>query len=303
MRFRNGLAVPIALLFMALLFGACAAQAQIVVVDDAGETVRLERPARRIVSLAPHVTEQLFAAGAGARIVGAVEYSDYPPEARRIPRVGDNRAIDIERVLAMKPDLLVAWFHGNVGRQIDQVRALGLPVYYSQPRTLDDIARGLEQMGTLAGTEKIAASAARGFRERVRGLRERYAAREPVSVFYEIWNRPLYTVNGEHLISDVIRLCGGTNVFAGLRVLAPTVTQEAVLKADPVAIVASGMAAGAQPEWLDDWKTWPDLQAVRLGNLFSIDSDLINRHGPRIVEAARQVCDVLELARTRKLRR
>ena len=124
MRFRNLQAV-----FGALLLGACAAQAQIVVVDDAGETVRLERPARRIVSLAPHVTEQLFAAGAGARIVGAVEYSDYPPEARRIPRVGDNRAIDIERVLAMKPDLIVAWFHGNVVRQIDQVRSLGLPVY------------------------------------------------------------------------------------------------------------------------------------------------------------------------------
>lgn len=297
MRFRNPHAV-----FGALLLGACAAQAQIVVVDDAGEIVRLERTARRIVSLAPHVTEQLFAAGAGAHIVGAVEYSDYPPEAKHIPRVGDNRAIDIERVLAMKPDLIVAWFHGNVGRQIDQVRALGLPVYYSHPRTLDDIARGLEQMGTLAGTEKIAAGAARGFRERVRSLRERYGNREPVLVFYEIWNRPLYTVNGEHLISDVLRLCGGTNVFAELRVLAPIVTLEAVLKANPVAIVASDMA-GARPEWLDDWKAWPDLQAVKLGNLFVIESDLINRHGPRVVEAARQMCELLDLARTRKFRR
>lgn len=297
MRFRNLHAV-----FGALLLGACAAQAQIVVVDDAGETVRLERPARRIVSLAPHVTEQLFAAGAGARIVGAVEYSDYPPEARRIPRVGDNRAIDIERVLAMKPDLIVAWFHGNVGRQIDQIRSLGLPVYYSQPRTIDDIASGLEHMGRLAGTEKTAAGAARGIRERVRSLRERYGTREPVSVFYEIWNQPLYTVNGEHLISDVIRLCGGTNVFAGLRVLAPTVTHEAVLKADPVAIVASDMA-GARPEWLDDWKAWPDLQAVKLDNLFFIESDLINRHGPRIVEAARQLCEMLDRARIRKFRR
>ena len=301
MRFRNLLAVPGAVIF-ALLLHARAAQGAIVVIDDAGETVRLERPARRIVSLAPHVTEQLFAAGAGARIVGAVEYSDYPPEARHIPRVGDNRAIDIERVLAMKPDLIVAWFHGNVGRQIDQVRSLGLPVYYSHPRTIDDIARGIEQMGTLAGTKKIAASAARGFRERVRSLRERYGGREPVSVFYEIWNRPLYTVNGEHLISDVIRLCGGTNVFAELRVLAPTVTQEAVLKADPVAIVASDMA-GARPQWLDEWKAWPDLQAAKLGNLFSIDADLINRHGPRIIEAARQVCEMLDLARTRKFRR
>jgi len=303
MRFRNLLAVLGAMsLCMALPPDASAAQGAIEVIDDAGETIRLARPARRIVSLAPHVTEQLFAAGAGARIVGAVEYSNYPPEARRIPRVGDNRAIDIERVLAMKPDLIVAWFHGNVGRQIDQVRSLGLPVYYSQPRTIEDIARGLENMGTLAGTGKIASGAARGFRERVRSLRERYGTREPVSVFYEIWNRPLYTVNGEHLISDVIRLCGGRNVFAELRVLAPTVAQEAVLKADPVAIVASDIA-GARPEWLDDWKEWPDLQAVKLDNLFFIESDLINRHGPRIVEAARQLCEMLDRARIRKFRR
>jgi len=301
MRCRNLLAV-LGALFMMLRADARAVQGAIVVVDDAGETVRLARPARRIVSLAPHVTEQLFAAGAGARIVGAVEYSDYPREAKLIPRVGDNRAIDVERVLAMKPDLIVVWFHGNVARQIEQIRSLGLPVYYSQPRTIEDIARGLEHMGTLAGTEKIATEAARGFRERVRRLRERYGTLEPVPVFYEIWNRPLYTVNGEHLISDVLRLCGGRNVFAELRVLAPTVTQEAVLKADPVAIIASGMAR-ARPEWLDDWKAWPDLQAAKLGNLFSIDSDLINRNGPRLAEGARQICEMLDLARTRKLRR
>lgn len=285
-----------------LMLATCAARAEIAVVDDAGETIRLAQPAQRIVSLAPHITEQLFAVGAGARIVGAVEYSDYPPEAKRIPRVGDNRAIDIERLLAMKPDLIVAWFHGNVARQLEQLRALGLPMYYDQPRVLDDIGSSLERLGILTGTEQVANQAARGFRERIQNLRERYGTRVPVPVFYEIWNRPLYTINGEQLISDVIRLCGGANIFANLRVLAPVVTQEAVLRADPVAVIASGMG-GRRPEWLDEWKAWPHLQAVKLGNLFALDSDLMNRQGPRIAEGAQRLCEVLDTARARMNRR
>jgi iron complex transport system substrate-binding protein len=289
-----------ALLLVAL--GAGAARAQVMAVDDTGHTIRLDRPARRIVSLAPHVTEQLYAAGAGASIVGAVDYSDFPPEAKRIPRVGDSRAIDVERLLAMKPDLVVAWSQGNPDRQLEQLLAVGLTVYYSQPHTLEDIGSSLERLGALAGTGRAAGEAARGFRERIRSLRERYAWREPVTVFYQIWNRPLYTVSGQQLISDVIRLCGGRNIFAGLAVLAPAVTQEAVLKADPAAIVASA-DGGARPEWLEEWKAWPDLRAVRLGNLYTLDANLMHRHGPRIADGAQQLCEALDTARSRQPRR
>jgi iron complex transport system substrate-binding protein len=174
-------------------------------------------------------------------------------------------------------------------------------VYYNEPRKVDDVASSLERLGKLAGTEAVAYAAARTYRERVRALRERYGGREPVSVFYEIWNRPLYTVNGKHLIGDVIRLCGGRNVFADLPALAPVVTQEAVLKANPDAIVASGMG-GVRPEWLVEWKSWPDLTAAKLDNLFAIESDLINRHGPRIAEGARRLCEMLDAARSRKKR-
>ena len=299
---RGAQAAPARLLLVVLALLAFSARGQVEVVDDEGTTVRLVRPAMRIVSLAPHVTEQLFAVGAGHRIVGAVEYSDFPPGAKRIARVGDSGAIDFERLLAMRPDLVVAWTSGNSPKQIEQLRSLGLPVYSSQPRRLEDVATSLERLGRLAGSPEIAAQAARSFREQVRGLRDRYGSREPVTVFLELWNRPLYTVNSEQLISDVIRLCGGRNVFGDLPVLAPTVTQEAVLKADPAAIVATGMG-GARPEWLDEWKAWPQLQATRLGNLFVIDSDLMNRHGPRLAEGARQLCNALDLARSRKARR
>jgi iron complex transport system substrate-binding protein len=301
MCFRNPRPV-LAGLFACLTLFAVAARAEIAVVDDAGTTIRLARPAQRIVSLAPHITEQLFAIGAGARIVGAVSYSDYPPEAKNIPRVGDNRAIDIERLLATKPDLVVAWFHGNAVRQLEQLKSLGLTIYYNQPKALEDVGSSLERLGVLTGNVPQANAAAHRFRERIRTLRERYSALEPVPVFYEIWHRPLYTINGEQLISDAIRLCGGTNIFAKLPVLAPTVTHEAVLKADPLAIVASGMG-GKRPEWLDEWKAWPDLQAVKLGNLFALDSDLMNRHGPRIADGAQQLCVALDTARSRKNRR
>lgn len=296
-----GLSIVKVLLGTAALLGACTAQAQIVAVDDAGRPIRLERPARRIVSLAPNVTEQLYAAGAGAYIVGAVDYSDYPPQAKRIPRVGDSRSIDVERLLSMKPDLVVAWPQGNPDRQLEQLSALGLPVYYSQPRTLEDIGSDMERLAVLAGTGPTGMAAGHGFRERIRLLRERYSRREPVTVFYQIWNRPLYTVNGHHLISEVIRICGGRNVFAELPVLAPTVTQEAVLKADPVAIVAAG-AAGERPQWLDEWKQWPQLRAVRYGNLYTADADLLHREGPRIAEGARSLCESLDAARARKAR-
>lgn len=289
-----------ALLLVAL--GAGAARAQVTAVDDTGRTIRLDRPARRIVSLAPHITEQLYAAGAGAYVVGAVDYSDFPPEARRIPRVGDSSAIDVERLLAMKPDLVVAWSQGNPDRQLEQLLSVGLTVYFNQPHTLEDIGSSLERLGALAGTGRTAGEAARSFRERIRSLRERYAAREPVTVFYQIWNRPLYTVSGQQIISDVIRLCGGRNIFAGLSVLAPAVTQEAVLKADPAAIVASA-DGGARPEWLDEWKAWPELRAVRLGNLYTLDANLMHRHGPRIAEGAQQLCEALDAARARKSRR
>jgi len=292
-------AAAAAVLLLMLALTADAARGQVEVVDDEGRTVRLVRPAMRIVSLAPHVTEQLFAVGAGSRIVGAVAYSDYPPEAKRIPRVGDSGAIDFERLLAMRPDLVVAWTSGNSPKQIEQLRSLGLPVYSSQPRRLEDVATSLERLGRLAGTWAIGAQAARSFREQIRILRERYGTREPVTVFLELWNRPLYTVNNEQLISDAIRLCGGSNVFGDLQALAPAVTHEAVLKADPAAVVATGMG-GVRPEWLDEWRAWPQMQAARLGNLFVIDSDLMNRHGPRLAEGARQLCELLELARTRR---
>jgi len=281
------------------LLGAAPAPAPTRVPDDAGATVVLAAPARRIVSLAPHVTELLYAAGAGGYVVGAVDYSDYPEAAKRIPRVGSYTGLDLEAIVALRPDLIIAWQSGNPPSQVERLRALGLAVYVSEPRHIEDVATNIERLGRLAGTADAALRAARAFRRRHEALRRRYAARPAVTVFYQIWDRPLMTVNGKQLISDVIHLCGGRNVFADLPILAPTVDVEAVLAADPEAIVASG-AGAARPEWFDAWRRWPQLRAVRRDNLFVVPPDVLQRHGPRILDGAEHLCADLETARRRR---
>lgn len=274
-------------------------QAQISVRDDAGQLVQLAAPAHRIISLAPHITENLFAAGAGKYIVGVSDFSDYPAQARQLAHVGSYASLDLEAIVAKKPDLVIAWESGNVAAHLAKLKALGLPLFMSEPKKIEDIASTIERFGELANTNSIAHEAARAVRARYAALRSSYASRPPVRTFYQIWNQPLATVNGEHLISDVMRLCGAENVFAKLAPLAPTVTLEAVLGADPEAIVASGMDE-SRPEWLDMWKHWRELTANIRGNLFFVPPDLINRPTPRLLEGAQIFCGHMETARERR---
>ncbi|TCW81895.1 cobalamin-binding protein [Burkholderia sp. SRS-46] len=285
------------------LGGAATARADVSTRDDAGNTVTLPAPAQRVISLAPHVTELIYAAGGGAKLVGAVAYSDYPPAAKAVPRVGDNKALDLERIAALKPDLIVVWRHGNAERQTDALRALHIPLFFSEPKHLDDIATSLGRLGTLLGTQPAADAAAAAFTRDVAALRARYAARPPVTLFFQVWDRPLMTLNGTHLIDDVIALCGGRNVFAQLKPLVPTVTDEAVLAANPEAIVTT--RAGATPSHeplpsLARWRAWPALTAVARDNLFAIDGDLLTRASPRIAQGAAALCADLDIARSRR---
>jgi len=291
--------VLVAVLAAVLALGSAAVAAEIRLADDSGRSVTLKQPAQRIISLAPHVTELLFAAGAGEHVVGTVEYSNYPAAAQRIPRIGDSAQLDLERIVALKPDLIVVWQNGNAQRQLDKLLRLGIPVFYNASRRLSDIARAIEQLGRLAGTETIASPTAHAFVAREAGLRQRYARLALVTVFYQIWDKPLMTVNGDHLISDVIRLCGGQNVFADLKLLTPVISTEAVLAADPEAI-GGVTAEPGQAGNLDGWKKWPRLKAVARDNLFVIPADLITRNTPRILDGAQQLCGHLEAARARR---
>ncbi len=287
------------LLVLLLTCAATLTRAEIVLRDDTGATLRLRQPAQRIVSLAPHITENLYAAGAGAKLVGAVAYSDYPEAAKRVLRIGDYSRPDLEAIVTLKPDLVLTWQSGNGDAVVAKLKSLGLNVYQMQPDRLEDIPANLETIGRLAGTETTAAKAAAAFRLKLEKLRKNHAGQPAVPVFYQAWHQPLLTIGGEQIISDVIRLCGGTNIFAALPAKAPTVSIEAVLAADPEAIVASGMGYDT-PIGLNDWKRWKQLKATTRGNLFFVPADLMQRATPRLLDGAEQLCRHLEKARQRR---
>lgn len=285
------------ILYVCLLVLSVPASAELVVTDDKGNTLHLDRPARRIVSLAPHITETLFAAGAGKYIVGVVAYSDYPPEANKIKQIGNYKKLDIEAIAALRPDLVVAWGAGNDPQQIEQLKKLGLTVYIDDPRKIQDIADAIEEYGRMVDNMREAIEVAQEFRLRYRDIRRSYADRPKLRGFYQVWNKPLITVNGQHLISDVMSICGIENMYADMKQLVPRVSVESVIEKDPQIIIASGMGE-ARPEWLDDWRKWKDIQAVQYNNLFFIPPSIIQRHAPRVLDAAELLCEQAETART-----
>ena len=273
--------------------------AEISVVDDAGQQITLAQPAQRVVSLAPNITELVFAAGAGDRLVGVSEYSDYPDAARSIRRIGGGNGLDLEAIVGLRPDLVIAWQSGNPSQPVQRLLELGLTVFISEPRQLQDIPESLRRFGQLAGTAAVAARQISDFERRHEQLNRRYSGQKPVSVFYQVWDRPLMTVNGQHLISDVIRLCGGRNVFAGLPALAPQITIEAVLAANPEVIVTGSGSEPAEVS-LAQWRRWSGLSAVAHDHVFAIQHELMVRHTPRILQGAEQLCTLLDQVRIKK---
>ncbi len=291
------------LLFFFSLCGMIShANAAIRVQDDYGNTVLLQKPAQRVISMSPHVTELLFAAGGSTHLVGVVSYSDYPEAAKFIPQIGDNRQIDLERVIAMKPDLIVVWLYGSSMRQVEQLQKLGIPLFYSEPHKLDDIPDSLIRLGRLLGTDKEAQQAASDLRQKLGALTKQYANRSPVRLFYQVWDKPLYTLNGQHIVSDAMRLCGGENIFSKMKVAAPSVGIEAVLQENPEAIFGSAEKSPSDGG-INMWKRYPTLTAVQRGNLFLLDGNLLNRAGPRMIAGAAALCEKLEQARMNRVNR
>lgn len=275
---------------------AAAASAEVRLRDDRGVEVVLPAPASRIVAVAPHLAEAAFAAGAGAKLVGTSAFSDHPPEAALLPVVSDATHVDFEALARLKPDLVLVWRSGNRARDFAQLEARGFRVFVTEPTRPEDVARLVRTVGRLAGTEPAAEAAAAAIEARLTALRARFAGRTEVRVFYEIWNEPLMTVNGTHVITALIELCGGRNVFAAAAPLTPVISREQVLAADPDAILVSSAPALAAQR-LDAWRRWQTLRAVRRGDLYAMDPGLLNRMGPRLTDGAQALCDALDRAR------
>ena len=282
-----------------LLSVAAPASAEVCAVDDTDREVCLVAPAQRIAALSPGATELVYAAGAGNQVVAVVAFSDYPPEARDVASVGNLGRIDLERLVTLQPDLVIGWVTGNPSEQLETIEALGIPVFYIEPRDIEGVASAIERLAQLAGSEEEGYRVADDFRDGMAELAARYAEAEPVSVFYQVWDEPLMTINDDHLIGQVLRLCGGVNVFGALPRLVPRPGEEAVLAADPEAILAGGMGEENR-DWLDHWAQYPQLTAVARDNLFFVPPSLIQRPTPRLLEGSRLFCEKLERARERR---
>ena len=266
--------------------------ASVSAVDDTGQAVTLAQPARRIVSLAPHATESLYAIGAGTLLVGTTDFSDWPAEARRLPRVGGYAGVSVEKVLALRPDLVVGWASGNAPREIARLRALGVPVFLSEPSSLEQVASSFERLGVLTARQAAGRREAAGFRQAVASARQAHAGLPVLDVFVQVSETPLLTVNGRQFLSALLEVCGGRNLFAGLPQLVPQVSPEAVLAARPQVMLVPGPVSR-----LERWRRWPQIPAVATGQLHGLPQDWVSRPGPRLVRGMDAVCQALDQAR------
>jgi iron complex transport system substrate-binding protein len=273
--------------------------------DDAGHDVTLAAPAQRVITLAPSLTEIVYAVGGGARLVGTVTYSDYPVAAQALPRVGDNKRLDLERIAQLKPDLILAWYHGSSQKELERLSALGIPMFYVEPQTLEQVPTALERIGALLGTDAAARRAADSFRNGLADLRTRHRRAAPVRVFYQVWPQPLMTVNGQQIISNVIDLCGGRNIYADQPLTVPQLSTESVVAADPDVIIAarvdhdsaSGAKDGRQDAALSSWLRFTSMRAVRTRQIWTVPGDAISRAGPRLLDGAIAMCTAIDAAR------
>ncbi len=281
------------LLICSPLLLASATEAGISVTDNRGRVIDIAQPARRVIALAPHITENLFAIGAGDYVIGVVSHSDYPAAALNIPVVGDSQSFNLEAMIAMKPDLVVAWAGGNPQLPLQRLEQMGVPVYYSDPKVFSDIPYNLRALGQLLELPQAEDQAVL-FERRLAALQQRYADRSKLRVFYQLWHQPLTTVNHSQMIDQVIRLCGGENLFAGHREAIPRLGVESVLLTNPQVILTG---EGVPDGWQQSWQDWPDLAASRDNQFYRLNEDLLYRPTMRLLDGAQQMCEALQQAR------
>jgi len=263
--------------------------------DDAGRRIAPGPPAARIVTLAPHLAELAFAAGAGDRVVGVSSYTDWPESAQRLPVIAANGQVDLERLVALQPDLVLAWTSGVPAQEVARIERLGMRVVSVEIRRLEDVALWLRRIGALAGTTTAEAAAQRYERD-LAAVVASHRGRPTVDVFYQIWQDPLMTLNGAHLVSQILAVCGGRNVYGDAPTLAPVVSLEELIATRPRVVLVAAPPAQAG-RWVAAWRTDRRLAAAGAQHVLPIDPALANRMGPRVLDGVNAVCVALETAR------
>lgn len=270
--------------------------AAITVTDASGQNLSLPQPAQKIISLSSHLTENIYALGAQHLLVGRIGFNDYPPEAETLPTVGDFTQLDLEKIIQLQPDLILAWHSGSPKKQLEKLQQLGFKVYFSEPQTFAGLINELNQLGQLTGTQTAAQLISHNLTKQINSLAQQYSHLRPVSIFYQVESRPLMTLNKDHLINEAIELCGGVNVFAQLPALVPMLNHEALIKANPE-IIFAGVPPEKTNTWQQEWYKFKYLQAVEKKQLFSLPASIISRPTPRFIQATQQMCTLIDQVR------
>ena len=269
---------------------------EIEVIDDSGRAVLLKGPARRVISLSPHTTELIFAAGGGDKLVATTEGSNFPAQALGLPKLGDPRMADPARIAAYKPDLIFGWLTS----ELDSLSSLNIPVFISTPTSLIEIADSVETFGVLLGTAGVAHTRAEALRQKLEALARASAGKRVVRVLLQAGAEPEGALTREHLLSDVITLCGGSNVIADEGLGMPKIgLAQLVTKAPELVLIARTGAAAApvvDNVGVNDWQA-AGLPAAKLGRVYMIDAEAVFRSGPRLIEAAEPICELIEQSR------
>lgn len=294
----NTVRTLLAYILLCSLSVAQAADTGITLIQANGDNLALPEPAGRIITLAPNLAELMFAAGAGRQLKAVVEYSNFPAEVAQLPRVGDAFRIDLERIIELNPDLVIAWHSGNPKTALQKLQQLGIRVWQVEITRPEEIADIVESMARAAGTESVGGARARQLRDQLAGLQQQNAEKKPLSYFFQIAARPLYTINDQHIISRSLAVCAGQNIFSELATLAPQISQESVIMANPQVMI-SPKTPGNPPALLA-WQDWPQLQAVKNGNLLYLPADEISQATPRLLDSIDLACKLLDEVRNKQ---
>ncbi|NYT65596.1 cobalamin-binding protein [Alcaligenaceae bacterium] len=254
-------------------------------------------PANRVVALTPHITELVYAAGGGDKLIATVSSSDYPPAAKKLPRIGDGLSVNAESLLALQPDLVIAWHEKSAAQALaPTLQKLSIPLHYIEPRRLVDIPLAISQLGVLMGTQTVAKAKALALNNELTQLEQRYAKATPVSVFIEVGTAPLYTIGNDPLLNDTLRICGGINVYQDSMLAAPLISTEDVLARQPDVVIVGSRNQAQLATRQHAWKQLT-LKAATTDHIYGLDPDALFRPGPRMLEAAKTLCTYLDSAR------
>jgi iron complex transport system substrate-binding protein len=284
-------------LMISLCLLELAGASELSAVDDSGTKISLHSPATRIIAMSPDLTEVVFELGAGHKLVGVDEYSNYPSQASEITRVNSSASANFELIVSLEPDLVLVWKTGNGARTISRLRDLGLPVFVVETQRVADIPALYQRLGILLDQKALATQLAEKFLHEIDVIRQSSHSQPEITVFYEIWDDPLMTLSGQHMVSDAISTCGGKNIFEDMVPIAPLVSLESVVAADPQVIITSGSIEGLQ-NWRSRWARWGGMTAVEKQHLYMIAPDLLLRQSGRLIEGIRSLCEKMLEARS-----